>query len=100
MSSLGPGDRTVGRPGLVQAELDRRLAELRAANPATAERSRLELELTRATKSIERLVHGYQEDLLTLDELRARMPDLRAKEPACADRSPRSTRSSSTATPT
>jgi site-specific DNA recombinase len=25
-------------------------------------------------------VHAYQEDLLTLDELRARMPDLRAKE--------------------
>ena len=73
----------------MQAELDRRLAELRAANPATAERSRLELELTRATKSIERLVHAYQEDLLTLDELRARMPDLRAKanQPATA-RSP------------
>ena len=67
-------------PALVQAELDRRLAELRAANPATAERSRLELELTRATKGIERLVHAYQEDLLTLDELRTRMPDLRAKE--------------------
>jgi hypothetical protein len=67
-------------PALVQAELDRRLTELRAANPATAERSRLELELTRATKGIERLVHAYQEDLLTLDELRARMPDLRAKE--------------------
>jgi DNA invertase Pin-like site-specific DNA recombinase len=67
-------------PALVQAELDRRLADLRAANPATAERSRLELELTRATKGIERLVHAYQEDLLTLDELRARMPDLRAKE--------------------
>jgi site-specific DNA recombinase len=67
-------------PTLVQAELDRRLAELRAANPATAERSRLELELTRATKSIERLVHAYQEELLTLDELRARMPDLRAKQ--------------------
>jgi len=67
-------------PTLVQAELDRRLAELRAANPATAERSRLELELARATKGIERLVHAYQEDLLTLDELRARMPDLRAKE--------------------
>ncbi|MGH3858463.1 recombinase family protein, partial [Actinokineospora sp.] len=67
-------------PHLVQAELDRRLTELRAANPATAERSRLELELTRATKGIDRLVHAYQEDLLTLDELRARMPDLRAKE--------------------
>jgi len=67
-------------PSLVQAELDRRLAELRAANPATAERSRLDLDLARTTKSIERLVHAYQENLLTLDELRARVPDLRAKE--------------------
>jgi site-specific DNA recombinase len=67
-------------PRMVQAELDRRLAELRAANPATAQRPRLELELTRATKSVARLVHAYQEDLLTLDELRARMPELRAKE--------------------
>jgi site-specific DNA recombinase len=67
-------------PALVQAELDRRLAELHATNPATAERSRLELELARATKGIERLVHAYQEDLLTLDELRARMPELRARE--------------------
>ncbi len=69
-------------PALVQRELDRRLAELRAANPATAERGRLELNLTRATKSIERLVAAYQEDLLTLDELRSRMPDLRAKQAA------------------
>ena len=67
-------------PRLVQAELDRRLEELRAANPATAERARLELDLTRATKGIERLVQAYQEDLLTLDELRARMPEMRAKE--------------------
>ncbi|MHB1725005.1 MAG: recombinase family protein [Acidimicrobiales bacterium] len=67
-------------PRLVQAELDRRLEELRTANPASAERSRLELELTRATKGIERLVQAYQENLLTLDELRDRMPDLRAKE--------------------
>lgn len=67
-------------PRLVQAELDRRLEELRTANPATAKRSRLELELTRATKGIERLVQAYQEDLLTLDELRAQMPDLRSKE--------------------
>jgi site-specific DNA recombinase len=67
-------------PALVQAELDRRLAELRATNPATAERSRLELELARASKGIERLVQAYQENLLTLDELRTRMPDLRAKQ--------------------
>jgi len=67
-------------PRLVQAELDRRLAELRAANPATSERARLELDRTRTTKAIHRLVQAYQEDLITLDELRARMPDLRAKD--------------------
>ncbi len=69
-------------PALVQAELDRRLTDMRATNPATSERARLERDLTRATKAISRLVQAYQEDLLTLDELRARMPDLRAKQTA------------------
>ncbi len=72
--------RLLANPDLVQAELDRRLAELRAANPATAERTRLELELTRTTKGIDRLVQAYQEDLLTLEEMRHRMPELRAKQ--------------------
>ncbi len=67
-------------PGLIQGELDRRLTEMRAANPATAERARLERELARATKAITRLVSAYQEDLITIDELRGRMPDLRAKQ--------------------
>ena len=67
-------------PALVQAELDRRLTEMRTANPATAERSRIELELTRTTAAIARLVEAYQESLLSLDELRARMPALRTKE--------------------
>ena len=67
-------------PALVQAELDRRLTELKAANPATAERSRLELDATRTAAAIARLVQAYQEALITLDELRDRMPGLRAKE--------------------
>ncbi len=67
-------------PALVQGELDRRLTEVRAANPATSERARLDRDLTRTTKAIGRLVQAYQEDLLTLGELRARMPDLRAKQ--------------------
>ncbi len=66
-------------PALVQAELDRRLSELRAANPSTSERARLERDMARATKAINRLVQAYQEDLLNLEELRERMPDLRAK---------------------
>jgi len=67
-------------PTLVQGELDRRLTELRDTNPATAERARVERDHTRATKAITRLVQAYQEDLLTLEELRSRMPDLRAKQ--------------------
>jgi site-specific DNA recombinase len=67
-------------PALIQGELDRRLSEMRAVNPANSERARLERELTRTTKAIARLVQAYQEELVTLDELRARMPDLRAKE--------------------
>jgi site-specific DNA recombinase len=65
---------------LVQAELDRRLTDMRATNPATSERARLERDVTRTTKAIQRLVQSHQEDLLTLDELRACMPDLRAKQ--------------------
>jgi site-specific DNA recombinase len=67
-------------PGLVQGELDRRLTDMRATNLATSERARFERDLTRTAKAIQRLVQAYQEDLLTLDELRARMPDLRAKQ--------------------
>jgi site-specific DNA recombinase len=67
-------------PALVQGELDRRLTEMRVSNPTTSERARTERDLARTTKAIGRLVQAYQEDLLTLGELRARMPDLRARQ--------------------
>jgi DNA invertase Pin-like site-specific DNA recombinase len=67
-------------PALIRAELDRRLAELHAANPATATRARLEREQIRTTTAITRLVEAYQEHLLSLDELRERLPALRAKQ--------------------
>jgi site-specific DNA recombinase len=67
-------------PGLIRAEIDRRLRDLRAANPAMAQKSRLELELSRCTRAKTRLVEAYQEELVSLEELRARMPDLRKKE--------------------
>ena len=70
----------LANPSLVQGELDRRLGELRAANPATVERSRLELDATRTTTAIARLLEAYQEQLVTLDELRARLPALRARQ--------------------
>jgi hypothetical protein len=67
-------------PKLIRAELDRRLAELQAANPQTATKARLERELARATTATRRLVEAFQEELLSLDELRSRIPALRAKQ--------------------
>jgi site-specific DNA recombinase len=53
---------------------------MRVSNPTTSERARTERDLARTTKAIGRLVQAYQEDLLTLGELRVRMPDLRARQ--------------------
>ncbi len=72
--------RLIEDPTLIQAELDRRLDAARAAEPAKRRQDALERELTRIEKSTERLVTAYQEDLLSLDELRRRMPELRARE--------------------
>ena len=67
-------------PTLIQAEIDRRLQTLRAAHPATTRRDALERDLTRAQNALRRLLDGYQEQLVTLDELRARTPELRKRE--------------------
>ena len=67
-------------PTLIQAEIDRRLQTLRATHPATARRAALERDLTRAQTAVRRLLDGYQEQLITLEELRARTPELRKRE--------------------
>ena len=67
-------------PALIHTEIDRRLEQARTADPARRERARLETALTAATRSISRMIEAYQEQLITIDELRARMPDLRARE--------------------
>jgi site-specific DNA recombinase len=72
--------RLMADPGLIRAEIERRLSDLRATSPITAQKSRLELEFSRCTRAKTRLLEAYQEELVSLDELRARMPDLRKKE--------------------
>src|SRR4051812_17263549 len=79
------GTRVLGLledPTLTQAEIDRRLQPLRAAPPATERRDALQRDLTRAQGALRRLLDGYQEQLVTLDELRARTPELRKREAA------------------
>jgi site-specific DNA recombinase len=72
--------RLLEDPGLIQSELDRRLAAAKTADPAKQRERDLQRELARARKSMDRLLTAYQEDLLSLDELRRRMPELRQRE--------------------
>jgi len=74
--------RLLCQPDLVRAEIDRRLQSMRDADPAARRGETLAVELTRAERAIARLVDAYQDEQITLDELRARMPELRRREQA------------------
>jgi site-specific DNA recombinase len=67
-------------PALIRAEINRRLDQTRTADPATRQRARLDTALAKASKAVTRMIEAFQEELITIDELRARMPDLRARE--------------------
>ncbi|MGH8917967.1 MAG: recombinase family protein [Actinomycetes bacterium] len=67
-------------PALIRAEITKRLDAARTADPATRQREHLELALAKAGAGITAMIQAYSEQLVTIDELRARMPDLRARE--------------------
>ena len=74
--------RLLEDPTLIQQELDRRLAAARDSDPTKQREQTLQRELARVGKSIERLLTAYQEELLSLEQLRERMPALRQREQA------------------
>src|ERR1700680_2976159 len=74
--------RLLEDPTLIQQELDRRLAVAHAADPTRQREQALQRDLVRVGKNIERLLTAYQEDLLSLEQLRERMPPLRPREQA------------------
>ncbi|MEV6741476.1 recombinase family protein [Streptomyces sp. NPDC051104] len=67
-------------PHLIRTEIDKRLERARTSDPALRQRARLELALAKATTAITRMIEAFQEQLITIDELRTRMPDLRSRE--------------------
>ena len=67
-------------PTLIRAEIDRRLDTARSSDPVTAQRARLQTAQAQATTAVTRMIQAFQEQLITIDELRARIPDLRARE--------------------
>jgi site-specific DNA recombinase len=67
-------------PDLIRAEIAKRLDQARTSDPVTRQRKQLELALAKAATSITAMIQAYSEQLITIDELRARMPHLRARE--------------------
>jgi site-specific DNA recombinase len=72
--------RLLEDPELIQAEIQRRLQSLRVEHPAGHRREGLERDLVRARRAVERLIEAYQEELISLDQLRDRSPGLRKRE--------------------
>src|SRR5205823_3781686 len=72
-------------PALIRAEISKRLERARTSDPVTKKRGQLEQALAKTTASISSMITAFSEQLLTIDELRARMPDLRARETGLKD---------------
>ena len=70
----------LSHPALVRAEIDRRLTELRTDHVGDVQRDVATKELARLRAGMTRLIEAYQEQLISLDELRTRMPSLRQRE--------------------
>ena len=67
-------------PALIRAEISKRLDAARTADPATRQRKQLQAALAKATASVTAMIEAFSEQLITIDELRAKMPHLRARE--------------------
>ena len=74
--------RLLEDPALVSVEIDRRLEAARVSDPNQQREADLRHRLVRVRKGIDRLVTAYQEELITIDELRDRTPELRRQEQA------------------
>jgi DNA invertase Pin-like site-specific DNA recombinase len=67
-------------PALIRAEISKRLEAARTSDPVTGQRKRLDTALAKATAPITAMIQAFSEQLITIDELRARMPHLRSRE--------------------
>src|SRR5262249_35181075 len=63
-------------PELIRAEMERRRAENLSSSPVQQRQEQLERELSRAQQQMDKLLDAYQEDLLSLPDLRERAPAL------------------------
>jgi len=76
--------RLLDDPALIEAEIARRRAAARSADPLRTRTADLQREQARLAKSSERLLSAYQDGLATLEQLRQRMPELQKHTRALA----------------
>ncbi|MGI9304159.1 MAG: recombinase family protein [Gammaproteobacteria bacterium] len=69
-------------PELIQAEINRRIEAAKQSAPAKRRQDTIQKELSRVRNGAARLLDAYQEGLMPLDDLRARMPPLRKRKQA------------------
>jgi hypothetical protein len=67
---------------MLQGEIDRRIHEAKKTDPFGQREQYLNREQSRVQNKIDRLLTAYQEELITLEQLRQRMPELRKQEKA------------------
>jgi site-specific DNA recombinase len=76
--------RLLEDPALIEGELARRREAAAQGDPTRQRLDELTRQETRVSHAVERLVTAYQQALLTVDELRARMPALRTQQQTIA----------------
>jgi site-specific DNA recombinase len=74
--------RLLEDPNLIQKELNRRLEAAKNTDPLKRREEQLHRDRERMAKSMDRLLTAYQEDLVSLEQLRSRMPELLKKDHA------------------
>ncbi|MBM3288190.1 MAG: recombinase family protein [Candidatus Eisenbacteria bacterium] len=74
----------LAHPAVVRQELDRRLEERRQSSTTQKQKDRLLREVARHQNAVKRLIEAYQEELISIEELRARIPELRTRENAAS----------------
>ncbi|MFZ2960570.1 MAG: recombinase family protein [Candidatus Ozemobacteraceae bacterium] len=74
--------RLLEDPSLIQSELNRRLEVAKNADPLRHRFDGLKREQALLANRMERLVTAYQEELISLEELRRRIPELRKQQQA------------------
>jgi site-specific DNA recombinase len=72
----------LGNPDLIRAEIDRRLIAIQESDSTTRRKETVDRERARLHKAIDRLLDGYQDGLVELEEMRRRIPELRKRQAA------------------